>query len=324
MAARRGRSGPGSPSRGAPRGGLRPTHTDAQLLASWVAGRWVRMLEQDVPGDVLVRGREMARAGAVRELTISSGRARAKLQTRGAPPAFCEICVETFSRSAWDQIIGSLANRAAYAAHLLASELPPNIEDVFAPLGLRLFPLDASEVTVECSCDEDQWCPHVAASGILLADQLATEPFAMFALRGIDAEEFREGLRSRRALLGSTGAVPVHATALSRGWQGGPPTIDGGSGAFWRAGPELNQVAAPLEPPAVSHPLLRRLGPSPFVASRFPLVGLLATCYELISDSVLPEHEAGDQPANGPQPTDGSESAASLGSQSKSGDHGSG
>jgi len=63
------------------------------------------------------------------------------------------------------------------------------------------------------------------------------------------------------------GAVPL-AEALDR---------------FWEAGPELELVDLPVEPPAVSHALLRRLGPSPFPESRFPLVGLLATCYDVVS-----------------------------------------
>jgi hypothetical protein len=52
---------------------------------------------------------------------------------------------------------------------------------------------------------------------------------------------------------------------------------------FWEAGPELEQVDLPVEVPQVSHALLRRLGPSPFPESRFPLVGLLATCYDVVS-----------------------------------------
>ncbi len=67
---------------------------------------------------------------------------------------------------------------------------------------------------------------------------------------------------------------------------------------------------APTNPP-VSHPLLRRLGASPIPGAKFPLVGLLATCYDVISakamkspvpetseSSTAVEGEAGDQ-ANG-------------------------
>ena len=57
------------------------------------------------------------------------------------------------------------------------------------------------------------------------------------------------------------------------------------------------------------HPLLRRLGPSPFESSRFPFVGLLATCYDVISKAALmnddesaPEAEVPAPPAAKPLP----------------------
>lgn len=43
---------------------------------------------------------------------------------------------------------------------------------------------------------------------------------------------------------------------------------------------------APTNPP-VSHPLLRRLGASPIPGAKFPLVGLLATCYDVISAKAM-------------------------------------
>lgn len=62
--------------------------------------------------------------------------------------------------------------------------------------------------------------------------------------------------------------------------QGGP--LDACIDRFWEAGAGVDELEFALEPPAVSHPLLRRLGASPFRESRFPMVGLLATCYEII------------------------------------------
>jgi len=65
---------------------------------------------------------------------------------------------------------------------------------------------------------------------------------------------------------------------------------------FWATGPELESLEMPMKRPEVSHPLLRRLGPSPFEA-RFPLVGLLATCYDVISEAAIrAEDEAESAP----------------------------
>jgi hypothetical protein len=60
----------------------------------------------------------------------------------------------------------------------------------------------------------------------------------------------------------------------------GPDPVDAGSG--------LSQLDIPLDAPKVSHPLLRRLGQSPFTGvAAFPLVGLLASCYDTISRDAL-------------------------------------
>jgi hypothetical protein len=71
---------------------------------------------------------------------------------------------------------------------------------------------------------------------------------------------------------------------------------------FWEAGLELDQVDAPIAPPEVSHPLLRRLGPSPFEQSRFPFVGLLATCYDVISAAALRDEDEPDTDRAPPPP----------------------
>jgi hypothetical protein len=63
----------------------------------------------------------------------------------------------------------------------------------------------------------------------------------------------------------------------------------------------------PLSPPPVSHPILRRLGQSPFVNATFPLVGLLASCYDTISQAAKskassdapPVEDAPDEPGDG-------------------------
>jgi len=63
---------------------------------------------------------------------------------------------------------------------------------------------------------------------------------------------------------------------------------------FWEPGGQLDEIDAPLAEPEVSHVLLRRLGPSPFTESRFPLVGLMATCYELTSEHARREADGSD------------------------------
>src|SRR5690606_31706193 len=79
------------------------------------------------------------------------------------------------------------------------------------------------------------------------------------------------------------------------------PPLEASIEDFWEAGPALESFETPLRKPEVSYALLRRLGPSPFTEGRFPLVGLLATCYNSVSRSALQE-PADTAPANSTEP----------------------
>lgn len=91
---------------------------------------------------------------------------------------------------------------------------------------------------------------------------------------------------------GENGLIVVGG--VSEGLVGRPAvSID----SFWRSGEELSDLDLALERPAVSHPLLRRLGPTPFEGAKFPLVGLLATCYDVFAAGAVREAEqSADEP----------------------------
>ena len=71
--------------------------------------------------------------------------------------------------------------------------------------------------------------------------------------------------------------------------------LDDSLGSFWEVGDELRELDTPIEPPALNCVLLRRLGSSPFPEGRFPLIGLMATCYQLIGEHAIREDESGDE-----------------------------
>jgi uncharacterized Zn finger protein len=227
------------------------------------------------------------------------------------------------SDAQWHAVESAMTEQAVFAAKLLAHEVPDNIQTVFDPLNLRLYPALASptdpDLKVSCTCGHTSaWCKHVVCAALLLAERMDKNPFLIFTLRGLPGDELLERLRSRRAAAQGgdmftqslsqrlTGLAPVVATArfdddgfpdedgLSSASGGDVPAAPGAVvpleacvGRFWEMGPGLDELETPLRPPEVSHALLRRLGPSPFKEGKFPLVGLLATCYETISKAAL-------------------------------------
>ncbi len=78
----------------------------------------------------------------------------------------------------------------ARAGKLLSGEMPTDIDDVFAGVGLALFPAGVTELSLDCSCpDPEVPCKHLAATLFLLAESFDADPFAILALRGRSRDE---------------------------------------------------------------------------------------------------------------------------------------
>ncbi|MBL8887459.1 MAG: hypothetical protein JNK16_12440 [Phycisphaerales bacterium] len=320
------------------RGGVKISTTEQASLwsESWPAQRWVRIIEQAAPGKRSVDGLEYASLGQTKTLIIEHSSLVASVQGRAERPYQVKFQFEPLTPEQWEKVGGVMTDQAVYAAKLLAGDLPANIEDVFVPLGLKLFPTEISEVVFSCTCQEYQaeertrsaakaagenpgpllWCKHAACAAYLLAQRLASDPFVMFKLRGLDGQELLERLRHSRAVANSSKTNPsVYAGRV-------PGVSDTGLVAFeatrdfWELNSDIESLDAPIVPPPVSHPLLRRLGPSPLTGlaksggdapASFPLVGLLASCYEVISEATLREESGAAPPLENEPPQADSE-----------------
>ncbi len=274
------------------RGGVRLKAKEGEAWESWVTQRLFRVVEQASSGEALREGMEYARTGQTRRIDIDDGVSRASVQGRAQRPYRVSIGLERFTDDQRERVIEAMSDQAIYAAKLLAGELPTNIEDLLAPLELRLFPQDASDFEVSCSCKETNkpWCKHAVCASALLCEQLGSDPMLVFSLRGLDGEELIERLRERRVLAGRGSRPGDLYTPRAPGASDDPsPALEDCLEHFWEAGPGLEMVHLPIEKPDVGYVLLRRLGPSPFPEAAFPLVGLLATCYELIGERALAE-----------------------------------
>jgi uncharacterized Zn finger protein len=331
------------------RGGIKLASSSGSFPESWAAQRWMRLIEQIAPGETLRAGLGYATAGQTRRVGFESGRAVASVQGSQYTPYDTTLSVQAFSHDASEKLVTAMSDQAVHAAKLLSGELTPGIEDLMAPLGLRLFPGEASEVTPRCTCKESRgiasssavgidalraqtspenqtalveipsapaqphkgpiWCKHACCLAYLVAERLAKDPFLMFTLRALPKEELIERLRQRRVVTGSgLGGALVYQPSVPGASDVTPKPLEDCVENFWESGPELDHVGAPIEAPQVSHPLLRRLGPSP-MGGKFPLVGLLATCYDVISQRALRleqddqgEIAPGDAPAIAPVP----------------------
>ena len=183
----------------------------AEFGRTWWGAAWVEALEQRARLDPnrLPRGRDYARSGAVGELTLAPGEARAQVQGRKTEPYEVRIRVRRFTDEEWDRVLTAISARLGHAAALLDGELPPEIAEDAASAGLDLLP-GGGEIGPRCSCPDDaDPCKHSAAACYLVADALDADPFVALLLRGRTRDQVLAGVRTRRR--GAPGEAHVSA-----------------------------------------------------------------------------------------------------------------
>ena len=293
------------------RGGVKLSDSGWTLGMHWVARRWLDLLEASASADIIRLGADYARKGQTRALRIESGRIAATVQGRVSPAYRVSIDVPVIAPEQWESVIRLMGDQAIHAARLLSGELPGALDELFQTVNLSVPPPAASDIHATCNCSDAQagqvWCKHACCAALLVAQELQNNPFLIFTLRGMPGEVLAERLRERRATgTNSTTRARVGGIASVPGIDAGN-TLETDVERFWDAGPALGSLQTSLRPPEVSNALLRRLGPSPFSEGKFPLVGLLATCYETISQwAITPEAElaAPDTDQNPDEPSD--------------------
>lgn len=178
-------------------GGLKARSTRGAIGQTWWSERFVSVLEHIGLGSRLERGRNYARKGQVISLDVDAGLVSALVQGSRSRPYRVRIGIRAFGKAEWAKLEAGLAGSAWYAAMLLAGEMPDDIEDVFAALGLSLFPSAAEELSMDCSCPDYQVpCKHIAAVFYLLAEAFDEDPFTILAWRGRDREDLLAHLQA--------------------------------------------------------------------------------------------------------------------------------
>lgn len=247
---------------------VKATSTRGPIGKEWWGQQWVEAMERIEDTGRLERGKRYARNGSVLRLEISHGISYAQVRGSRPTPYRTAVHLKTFNDKEWQAALAALSEQAIYAAKLLAGEMPADIEAVFQSVRLSLFPRSRKDIMFECSCpDWGDPCKHAAAVYYLLAEQLDTDPFILFHLRGRTREQVLATLRSHRSAAATGSEIALQDV----------PALDTLIENFW-TGSTVNLIrSAPIRPD--QPPLLRRLGTPPA-----NLAKELADLYQVVSD----------------------------------------
>lgn len=181
-------------------GGIQSRSQRGAFAANWWAKRWLAVLESYGIGSRLQRGRSYARAGQVLNIEVQPGLVKARVQGSRPKPYDVKIQVKLLPDIEWDRVLDAISGQAIFAAQLLDSIMPQEIETVFAEAHVALFPSKSRDLVTDCSCpDDSNPCKHIAAVYYLLGEQFDRDPFLIFTLRGRTTDQVIDALRKRRA-----------------------------------------------------------------------------------------------------------------------------
>jgi uncharacterized Zn finger protein len=250
-------------------GGLTTRSRRGAMVETWWSRRFVEVLESYGLGARMQRGRRYARAGQVMSLEISPGLLAAQVQGSRRAPYLVTITAATPTDRQWRVIDAALRQRIGLAAHLLAGEVPMELEEAFDQAGSPLFPRRWADLRARCTCpDSANPCKHIAAVLYVFADRLDADPWLVLEWRG----------RTREDVLAAVGLAAAAA-------QAGEPVP-----AWWPLRPgeplppgEHLPIAGPTaEPPRSPDAVLRRLEDLAVTAWREPAVDALRPLYAAI------------------------------------------
>ncbi|TDB83394.1 hypothetical protein E1264_28600 [Actinomadura sp. KC216] len=250
--------------------GIKARTKRGSIGSRWWSRRFIDLVESFADTGRLQRGRTYARKGNVFDLKVAPYEVTAKVQGSAPEPYEVALSIEAIDADGWRAVEAELASRAVFRARLLAGEMPPEIEWVFAELGLALFPGAAEDLHLMCDCpDWGDPCKHAAAVLYLLAEAFDADPFLILQWNG----------RGRRQLL----------AALRRGAETEPDPFEMEdepltAAGFWTPPSGLGRLPdRPAMPPVPPGFVLQVATPPPIRIRRRPLTDVLAPVYEALA-----------------------------------------
>jgi len=245
---------------------------------TWWGQRFIEALEDFTDSGRLQRGRSYSTDNRIKQWLLKDGKVEAKLRGNINPyfgvykePTYkVSVQMTHLSAAQWQKIIQKLTQRASFIARLLLNEIPENIENVFADLGVHLLPNDYRDFKVACDCpDYEVPCKHIAGVCYRLAGQLDQDPFLLFEMRGLAPEKLLQELASSPlgkvlsdAKSGATVELVPVASFYTRPVRIEPPQEISLKG-FWQGQHPLPKSIEPSQVANISAMLIKKGGDFP-------------------------------------------------------------
>jgi uncharacterized Zn finger protein len=144
----------------------------------------------------LLTGERLRTTADIGQINIHPGFAKTTLTEPNAKrPVHPCLTITVIDRPDWKRVYKALADHNDLAAVINAGRLPDILTDPATVAGIHIAP-QPRDFTFTCSCRPDPGiCPHTAAIGYHVADQLRANPGTLVTLRGGSMKHLRTTVR---------------------------------------------------------------------------------------------------------------------------------
>lgn len=238
--------------------GLEAQSKRGDIGEQWWSRRFVDVVESYSKSNRITRGKRYARKGQIVDLTVENGRVSASVQGSRSTPYDVTIHGDALAEETWREIEQAMADRAVFAARLLAEEMPADIEEVFEACDVSLFPASYWDMTTNCTCpDTADPCKHLAAVFYILAEQFDEDPFLIFRWRGRSRDTLLDRLQELRSVDDKS------ASEMTPFENGDDRPLGECLDAFWTAGESVEEIHIRSGTADVADATLRQLDQPP-------------------------------------------------------------
>lgn len=159
---------------------------------TWWGKEWLNALSGIDNLNRIPRGKTYANTGKVLSVKFDyvSHTIKARVEGNWDPFYSVKIVLPPFTQEEKDKLISAILKTPIVLAKLAAKELAPEIYNIAINANIKIFPESWEDFKMTCSCpDFAVPCKHIAATIFKISEEIDTNPFILFLLRGLDLVE---------------------------------------------------------------------------------------------------------------------------------------
>jgi SNF2 family DNA or RNA helicase len=154
---------------------------------TWWGQQWLDSLDRLEYTRSLVRGRALAKKGAVKFERIDQTWISAKVQDTRKTPYRVTFSMPSYTREDTEEFVREVGRNPLIINKLMNRELPIELYQITEQCGIKLFPASWTAIQMHCDCRE--WtrpCRHEAAILYAFSHEIDKNPFNLLKVRGFD------------------------------------------------------------------------------------------------------------------------------------------